>query len=139
MVGRRRYVRRQWWWRRRRCCRDLRRFGLRRRRRRWWRRWRRCLGERSSGGYRRSAEQRQVATHLGNEEGVLVAAVGDVELPRLERRSSAPPYVLHDRRLSAALHCHPFHVRAWLNRRVGDDPCREDIQHLSGDSRQARE
>src|SRR6187397_1050302 len=93
-------------WRRRRwrrCCRDLRRFGrrLRRRwRRRWWG-WRRrfgpCLGQRPRGPLGDRTEQRQVATHLRDEERVLVAAVGDVELPRLEWRASAPPCVLHDR------------------------------------------
>ena len=56
-------------------------------------------------------------------------AVGDIELPRLKRLSSAPPCVLHDRRFSGALHCHPFHVRAWLNRRLGDGPYREGIQY----------
>src|SRR4029450_14006522 len=130
----------QWWWRRwrRRRCRDLRGFGFRRRRRRWRRWWRRrlrpCLGQRACRSLRDRAEQRQVATHLRDEEGVLVATVGDVELPRLEGRSSAPPYVLHDRRLSGALHRHPFHVRAWLNRRLGGVPYGEGIQHLSGDS-----
>src|SRR5215510_5461873 len=134
-MRRRRRRRRRW---RRRRCRDLRRFGRRRRWRRWWRWRRRRLGDRCRRSYRDRAEQRQVATHLRDEERVLVSAVGDVELPGVEGRPSAPPYVLHERWLSSALHRHPFHVRAWLNRRLGDGPYREGIQHLSGDSRQTR-